>query len=209
MPSDDEFIRAIREFPEDMTARLAYADWLDEHGEAAKAEYLRLRYQFWLTTERLTELGEQLDPAWLSGIRGGLTDHQELITLRSGQLLLLSSLRQWPTTEDLPWLLIPEEDRSWMAVERIVAREREQTSREPYLIPPEPRPPKLPADVGIPRMACLGRFSSLRPARDPTALKSEMVILWFQDDMALPIDPVARQQILAIDWERHAADDHW
>lgn len=39
---DVPFIRAILASPRDNTTRLAYADWLDEHGKAAKAEYLRL-----------------------------------------------------------------------------------------------------------------------------------------------------------------------
>jgi uncharacterized protein (TIGR02996 family) len=36
------FLDALAANPADDTARLVYADWLDEHGEPAKAEYLRL-----------------------------------------------------------------------------------------------------------------------------------------------------------------------
>jgi uncharacterized protein (TIGR02996 family) len=206
MDTDDEFIRAIREFPEDLTLRLAYADWLDERGQAAKAEYLRLRHQLWLTTERFTELGEQLDPAWLSGVRGGFTNRQELFETRSGRLLLLSSLHQWPVSERLFWLVIPEEGRAQAAVDSAVGRARQLAGREPYLIPPEPRPRRLPADLAIPRMVCVGRLSSYHHARDPQQFGSELTVLWFQDDMALPIDPVVREQIRAIDWERHAVE---
>jgi uncharacterized protein (TIGR02996 family) len=34
-------LRAICEHPDDDTPRLIYADWLEDHGEAAKAEYIR------------------------------------------------------------------------------------------------------------------------------------------------------------------------
>jgi uncharacterized protein (TIGR02996 family) len=42
MSDEAAFLDALRANPADDTARLVYADWLDEHGEPAKAEYLRL-----------------------------------------------------------------------------------------------------------------------------------------------------------------------
>ncbi len=42
MPTDDAFLAAIRESPLDDLRRLVYADWLDEQGRNAEAEYLRL-----------------------------------------------------------------------------------------------------------------------------------------------------------------------
>ena len=33
----DAFLQAIREAPEDDTPRLVYSDWLDEHGDPARA----------------------------------------------------------------------------------------------------------------------------------------------------------------------------
>ncbi|MBN9122735.1 MAG: ribosomal protein L7/L12 [Planctomycetes bacterium] len=42
MSEEAAFLAALRANPADDTTRLVYADWLDEHGEAAKAEYLRL-----------------------------------------------------------------------------------------------------------------------------------------------------------------------
>ena len=44
MTAEDGFLRAIRERPDDETARLVYADWLDEQGDPqslARASYLR------------------------------------------------------------------------------------------------------------------------------------------------------------------------
>src|SRR5262245_71652 len=46
MPHEDEgraFLEAIREAPEDDTPRLVYADWLDDHGDEARAEFVRLQ----------------------------------------------------------------------------------------------------------------------------------------------------------------------
>lgn len=42
--NDEEaaFIATIRENPRDTTARLVYADWLEEHGNSDRGEYLRI-----------------------------------------------------------------------------------------------------------------------------------------------------------------------
>lgn len=39
----EPFLRAICENPEDDTARLVYADWLDENGDPDRAEFIRLQ----------------------------------------------------------------------------------------------------------------------------------------------------------------------
>jgi uncharacterized protein (TIGR02996 family) len=41
MTEEDAFIRAIQTHPDDAASKLVYADWLDERGESARAEYLR------------------------------------------------------------------------------------------------------------------------------------------------------------------------
>jgi uncharacterized protein (TIGR02996 family) len=45
MPNTHEqaFLSAIRENPNDDAPRLVYADWLDEHGNAARAEFIRVQ----------------------------------------------------------------------------------------------------------------------------------------------------------------------
>src|SRR5262249_39652492 len=42
---DEGFIRAMRESPEDDAVRLVYADWLEEHGEAVRAEVIRVQVE--------------------------------------------------------------------------------------------------------------------------------------------------------------------
>src|SRR4051794_30285744 len=41
MSDEAAFLRAIQADPTDATAKLVYADWLDERGERAKAKYVR------------------------------------------------------------------------------------------------------------------------------------------------------------------------
>ena len=41
MTHDDAFLQAILESPDDDTPRLVYADWLDEHGQSDRAEFIR------------------------------------------------------------------------------------------------------------------------------------------------------------------------
>jgi uncharacterized protein (TIGR02996 family) len=53
MESSEElaFIQALQENPMDETARLVYADWLDDHGQEARASYMR----------SLVEISRQMD----------------------------------------------------------------------------------------------------------------------------------------------------
>jgi uncharacterized protein (TIGR02996 family) len=52
MPDGSTFLRAILENPDDDTARLVYADWLEEHGgeaDAVRAEFIRVECELWKT----------------------------------------------------------------------------------------------------------------------------------------------------------------
>ena len=51
MPDEQGFLAAIREAPDDDTPRLIYADWLDDHGDADRAEFIRVQCE----AERLGE----------------------------------------------------------------------------------------------------------------------------------------------------------
>ena len=73
---DKQFLRAILANPAELTAWLAYADWLDEHQEPLRSEFLRLEVQLTAATvtqterhriaARLEELRPQLDPNWVA-----------------------------------------------------------------------------------------------------------------------------------------------
>ena len=43
MTQEEAFIQAIREAPADDAPRLIYADWLEEHGQADRAEFIRIQ----------------------------------------------------------------------------------------------------------------------------------------------------------------------
>jgi uncharacterized protein (TIGR02996 family) len=75
---DDGFVRAILAEPEDETARLVYADWLDEHHQPGRAEFLRRESEWFGLPHRSppkVELGHRLDamragldPEWLARV---------------------------------------------------------------------------------------------------------------------------------------------
>jgi uncharacterized protein (TIGR02996 family) len=79
LPFGDEekvFIRAVLTNPAELTAWLVYADWLDEHDNPTRAEFLRLTVRHaqlhntdleWYTVAaRLRELRSALDPNWVA-----------------------------------------------------------------------------------------------------------------------------------------------
>jgi uncharacterized protein (TIGR02996 family) len=74
MSAEAAFLETLKATPADDTARLVYADWLDEHGRAREAEYLRLVVALTRTCEdatheqpevaRLCYLAESLPLDW-------------------------------------------------------------------------------------------------------------------------------------------------
>jgi len=91
MHDEDGFLAVIRQTPADNTARLVYADWLDEQDDATfrlKAEFIRLElrlasepFSFGLT-EHLQSLAGRLDRDWLVTVSSpkieGCTARKEL-----------------------------------------------------------------------------------------------------------------------------------
>ena len=45
MTSDNDFLQAIIDSPEEDASRLRYADWLEQHGQAERAEFIRVQCQ--------------------------------------------------------------------------------------------------------------------------------------------------------------------
>src|SRR5262245_13310236 len=77
--TEEGFLRALQEKPDDDATRLIYADWLDEQGDQpskTKSEYIRLDVQLAPLKEgvrgtrrrkrRRQRLAEQIDSAWLA-----------------------------------------------------------------------------------------------------------------------------------------------
>jgi uncharacterized protein (TIGR02996 family) len=207
------FLHKLRENPDDDTTRLVYADWLDERDDP-RAELIRLRQQHAQLIGRINELAGQCDSEWLAAV-GGPQLKPEYITLRSGRSLRLGALKQggiYSGHEGLPTTELNER-----RIESILSSEREHSGTEPYLIRANERPIKLHEDRSyafgapavLPWIVCAGRFRSSSPAQDPNRKSSKLTVIWFQDEFAFPIDPAIREQIRAIDWEKHATDsDH-
>lgn len=66
-PEADALLDAIFDAPDDDTPRLVYADWLQEHGQEAYAQFIRLqcaaaREPFW--SEEANRLWEQIGRVW-------------------------------------------------------------------------------------------------------------------------------------------------
>jgi hypothetical protein len=78
-----------------------------------------------------------------------------------------------------------------------------------HLLPPERRtePPNERGRVTewLPRVQCIATFGSTK-VRDPDKCTSELTVVWFQHDFAMPIDDRALAQLRALDWDALATD---
>jgi len=137
------------------------------------------------------------------------------IDLPSGRRLYLRELRQYLTYEGLLEGL-PTAERNKQQIEQVVAKHRDKPyAGEPYLIRPSETPIDYNRDgrsypfgtpASLPAVTCIGRFDSLKPARNQSSDLSGLVVIWFQSEFAFPIDSAVVAKLLAIDWEAHAAD---
>lgn len=136
------------------------------------------------------------------------------LDLPSGRRLFLRHLQQYVTyagrLEGFP--TAGENKRT---VQRLIAEYRDRPyPGEPYLIPPTERPIEFlggrrypfGTPSALPAVTCIGRFESLSPARDPQCDGSGLVVIWFQEEFAFPIDASVVAQLLTIKWEKHAGD---
>lgn len=105
MSEDEAFIRAIVDNPGDDTARLVYADWLDEHDDPRGA-YLRAEHEAAESGDiaRLQRLAADLDPVWVARVSrppvGVCCDPRTLAG--AGPLLSARDLDRFETELGLP-----------------------------------------------------------------------------------------------------------
>jgi uncharacterized protein (TIGR02996 family) len=74
MTHEDAFLQAIREAPADDAPRLIYADWLEEHGQSDRAEFIRVQCR-------------------LPGLTHEISDHALL--LARAEILLRRNWNEW------------------------------------------------------------------------------------------------------------------
>jgi uncharacterized protein (TIGR02996 family) len=211
MNDEAAFLKALRDNPADDTVRLVYADWLDERDDP-RAKFVRMRQQFSQLAARMNELAGQFDSAWLAAVGGPRTKPED-ITQRSGRWVSLRELRQWRTYGGLLEGSPNDEINQQILRHAQTEAARGAISANSYLIPPVIRNRLQKGwDIAprqyqfLPATACVGRFTSTPRSNDSNYHASELVIIWFQDEFAFPIDPAVREQIRAIDWEKHATD---
>ncbi len=126
------------------------------------------------------------------------------IELLNGRKIRLHHLQQSLTYAG--WLEgLPTAESNQRDLDRLVAEHRNKPyAGEPYLIRPVEKREKNRDKSLLPSVTCIGRFES-NPI-DSTWYCSGLVIIWFQDEFAFPIDPTALAQFRAIDWDAHAVD---
>ena len=79
---------------------------------------------------------------------------------------------------------------------------------DPVLITPRERPlGSRPSRVSLPSICCVGRFRSPQPARDPSAERSEVCLVWFQDQFAFPINAEVAAESATLVGSEIATDD--
>jgi uncharacterized protein (TIGR02996 family) len=84
MTHEDAFLQEVLERPEDDTPRLVFADWLDDHGEHDRAEFIRLQIERTRITgaapaldARIRELLAGHDEEWAGPVISGLANGWE------------------------------------------------------------------------------------------------------------------------------------
>jgi uncharacterized protein (TIGR02996 family) len=65
---EEAFLAALARDPDDEASRQVYADFLEDRGETARAEYLRAEAAWFRLTRRYAAIAANVDRAWLEAI---------------------------------------------------------------------------------------------------------------------------------------------
>jgi len=138
------------------------------------------------------------------------------ISLNSGRIIRLTIINQSYVYEGL-LAGLPDAESNRELIERVLGDAKAQftdVSSEPVLLEPETYEIELPAALKgrnnvyerIPYVACRAFFISEPTKKNEEADASHCTIVWFQDELAMPIDPAIMEKIKAFDWDEHAVD---
>ncbi len=134
------------------------------------------------------------------------------LTLNSGRTITMLALEQRLTyahiLEGIPY---GSNYTSIVARHSAWAKQSYQTCNvvavKPTLRPVPIQEKGVPGDpLHIGNVCCTGYFES-QPLIDDPWMISKLVIVWFQNGLAMPIELQAVQGIKAIDWDNNATDD--
>jgi hypothetical protein len=143
------------------------------------------------------------------------------LTLRSGRTITLEALDQQMTYAGLLEGTPDTKLNDWQIEHALQEAERHCVQgAKAHLIPPARRDYlREPGDMQriiersphhipewLPMVQCIGSFKDVVKARDPSRDLSVLVVVWFQDEYALPILELALGQLQALDWEALATD---
>jgi uncharacterized protein (TIGR02996 family) len=226
MAEEENLLSAIKSHPEDVGTRLIYADWLEERGDP-RAEFIRLEIEQERLSARWAALRQGLGPDWLAVVSSQQLRYESAyhmhckLSLRSGRRITLEALDQVMTYAGL-LIGAPNRERNDGIIEDALRAAERHCAGEarPHLIPPPRRdyfcepgdmerlraesPDRAPE--WLPPVRCIGSFLDVVKARDKSKDISVLVVVWFQDEYALPIREPSLSLIRDLDWESLAAD---
>jgi len=128
------------------------------------------------------------------------------LNLNSGRVIHLDQLFQYPSYSGLI-----EGQPSASSNKRIIENAMGYVGKKlwnagsPHLIEPVIQIRAGYFTPSLPLIVCLADFECYQGVL-ATRYMSSLSLVWFQDDFALPIDPLIMDQIKAVDWENLARD---
>jgi hypothetical protein len=60
--------------------------------------------------------------------------------------------------------------------------------------------------MSLPEVTCIAELNSYKPVKDPDMVGSKLIVVWYQDTMAMPIDEAILDQMKLINWSELAED---
>ncbi len=60
--------------------------------------------------------------------------------------------------------------------------------------------------MSLPEVTCIAKLSSYTPVKDPDMVGSGLIVVWYQNSMAMPIDDAILEQMKQLKWSELADD---
>ncbi|MBS1635182.1 MAG: hypothetical protein JST26_04610 [Bacteroidetes bacterium] len=134
------------------------------------------------------------------------------LTIEKNKQVLITGLYQWRTYGGLIDG-IPHNKMNDRILKELPNRAKKLCTDIPvYIIEPKQTP--IPYDgkypfgvpMSMPSVICVAELSSGQPVRDMDMHGSQLIVAWFQDQYALPIDHAILDKIKEIHWSKFAED---